>query len=387
MLFGSHLGNFSIVNVSKINNIDDIVDEAYKGNFILEEIGDGKASPVQIIAYLISQKNSIEEGIAYAQERIYGSCTLILMNDKGIYAARDKLGRTPLIIGNKDNDFAISSESCAFHNLGYKIFKELGPGEIVFINKDGIKQKKKPNDEMKICSFLWIYYGNPASCYEGIEVEPVRYRCGEMLAKRDSVEVDAVAGIPDSGTAHAIGYANESKKKYSRPYTKYIETWRRSFMPQDQSQRDLVAKMKLNPSHSLIKGKRLLFCDDSIVRGTQLKDQIKRIYELGAKEVHMRIACPPLIYGCKFLNFSRSRSESDLAARRAIEKLEGTREVSKDVLAEYSNPDSEKYKKMVEVIREELGMTTLQYQRLDDMVQAIGLPKCKLCTYCWDGCG
>jgi amidophosphoribosyltransferase len=307
---------------------------------------------------------------------------MLLLTDGGIYAARDRLGRTPIIIGHKPGAHAVSLETCAFPNLEYEYVRTLGPGETVLLTADGVEQVLPALDRMQICSFLWVYYGYPASSYEDINTEAVRYRCGAALARSDTAEIDLVAGIPDSGTAHAVGYANEAKAPYCRPFVKYTPTWPRSFMPQDQSIRDLVARMKLIPIRDLIQGQRLLFCEDSIVRGTQLKDTVQRLYDYGAKEVHMRPACPPLSYGCKFLNFSRSRSEMDLAARRAIRELEGS---DIEDRAEYADGCSDKYCAMVERIRHRLNLTTLQYQKLDDLVKAIGLPKEKLCTYCWDG--
>jgi amidophosphoribosyltransferase len=306
----------------------------------------------------------------------------VLLTDHGIYAGRDRLGRTPVVIGRKKDACAVTSETCAFPNLGYEIERYLGPGEVVLVTESGIEQKKAPGNRLQICSFLWVYYGYPASSYEGINVEATRYRCGAALARNDSVQVDCVAGIPDSGVAHAIGYANTAGVPYVRPYVKYTPTWPRSFMPTDQGVRDLVARMKLIPVRDLIQGKRILFCEDSIVRGTQLQDTIRRLYDSGAYEVHMRPACPPLVFGCKFLNFSRSRSELDLAGRKAVKELEGRGDAYLD---QYSNPGNEKYSTMVERIRARLQLTTLRYQKLDDLVAAIGLPKERLCTYCWDG--
>jgi amidophosphoribosyltransferase len=382
LIIGSHLGAFAITIVSKINNADEIIRKAFSQKVHFSEASEGVVSPTELVAMLINQGRSFEEGIAIAQESIKGSCSLLVLTEKGIYAARDKLGRTPVVIGRKNGAFAASSESCAFFNLGYEVEKFLGPGEIVFLNADGCEQKKKPNDRMQICSFLWVYYGYPASSYEGINVEAVRYRCGQALARNDEVTADFVAGIPDSGIGHAIGYANEKKIPYIRPFVKYTPTWPRSFMPQDQRTRDLVAKMKLIPIKALIKSKRAMFCDDSIVRGTQLKDNIQDLFEFGAKEVHMRPACPTLIYPCEFLNFSTSRSTMDLIGRKMIHQLEGD---SIDSLKEYARDGSEKNRNMVELIRRELKLTTLKYQRLEDLVAAIGLPKEKLCTHCWDG--
>ena len=306
---------------------------------------------------------------------------MLLLTENGIYAARDRLGRTPLVIGSKPGACAVASETSAFPNLGYEVERDLGPGETVLMTQDGVEQKKPPGDTMQICGFLWVYYGFPSSTYEGINVEDARNKCGAYLARRDDASIDMVAGIPDSGTGHAIGYANERGIPYRRPFVKYTPTWPRSFMPQDQTTRDLVAKMKLIPIGELIKGSRILFCEDSIVRGTQLKDTIQRLYDYGALEVHMRPACPPLVYACKFLNFSRSKSELDLAARRAIKELGG----EDDSLDDYAASGSEKNCAMIDRIRQRLGLTSLQYQELDDLVQAIGLPKEKLCTYCWDG--
>ena len=307
---------------------------------------------------------------------------MLLLTDNGIYVARDKLGRTPIVIGKKAGAFAASSESCAFPNLGYEIHKYLGPGEIVYMTAEGCEQIQTPGDQMQICSFLWVYYGYPASSYEGINVESVRNQCGRALAKNDDVDIDLVAGIPDSGIGHAIGYANEKKIPYVRPFVKYTPTWPRSFMPQNQSIRDLVAKMKLIPIKELIEGKKVLFCEDSIVRGTQLKDNVQILYEYGAREVHMRPACPTLIYPCEFLNFSQSRSTLDLAGRSAIEELE---ESDDQFLDDYARAGSQRNCAMIVKIKDRLRLTTLSYQRLEDLVQAIGLPKEKLCTHCWDG--
>ncbi len=382
LIINSRLGVFAISTVGRINNLEYLAKEALKNGTHFSEMHGGEINPTELIATIISQGSTFEEGIQKVQNMIDGSCTMLILTGEGIYAARDKFGRTPLIIGNKPGSYAVTIETCAFPNLGYKISKFLGPGEVIFINKNGFEQKIPPGDRLQICAFLWVYYGYPASDYEGINVEVVRYKCGSYLAKNDDVEIDLVAGIPDSGTAHGLGYANEAKIPFSRPYVKYTPTWPRSFMPQDQSIRDLVAIMKLIPINELINNKRLLFCEDSIVRGTQLRKTIQRLYEFGAKEVHMRPACPPLVYSCKFLNFSRSRSELDLAGRWAIKELIG-RNIEDPV--EYTNPESDKYKAMVDVIRKKLQLTTLQYQRLEDLVKAIGLPKEKLCTYCWDG--
>jgi amidophosphoribosyltransferase len=342
----------------------------------------GEVNPTELVATLINQETSFVDGIRNAQDAIDGSCSMLLLTEGGVYAARDKYGRTPIVIGEKSSSFAATSETCAFPNLDYEITKYLGPGEIVLISEDGIESKKPPGSLLQICAFLWVYYGFPASYYEGINVESVRNRCGALLAQREDYSIDLVAGIPDSGTGHGLGFASEARIPFKRPFVKYTPTWPRSFMPQNQDIRDLVAKMKLIPIRDLIENKKLLFCEDSIVRGTQLQDTIQRLYEFGAEEVHMRPACPPLIFGCKFLNFSRSKSELDLAGRRAIQELEGDAEVELD---EYADTASDKYSTMIEQIEKRLQLTSLKYQRLQDLVKAIGLPKEKVCTYCWDG--
>jgi len=383
LLIRSHLGNYAIVTVGVIQNSEKLIKKAFQEKKIhLRDMSGGEINPTELVATLINQESTFVEGIKSAQEAIEGSCSLLLLTDDGVYAARDKLGRTPIVIGEKEGSFAASLETCAFPNLEFNVKQYLGPGEIVLLKREGIEEKKASEDKMQICGFLWVYYGYPASSYEGINVEDVRNRCGAKLAQRDSIKVDFVAGIPDSGTAHGLGYASESGIPFKRPFVKYTPTWPRSFMPQDQDIRNLVAKMKLIPIQEFIKGKRLLFCEDSIVRGTQLQDTIQRLYDAGAVEVHMRPACPPLVYACKFLNFSRSRSEMDLAARIAINELVGE---NVGELNEYTQAGSDKYMAMVESIRKRLNLTSLQYQRLEDLVEAIGLPKEKLCTYCWDG--
>ena len=382
LIVRSHHGTFAITTVSKINNTDEIVEKIFTNNnsHFLEMSG-GDINPTELVAAIINQKQNLIDGINYALELIDGSLTLMVLTPKGIYGARDKYGRTPLVIGKKDGAFCLSFESFAYQNLGYENYKELGPGEIVVVDENSCKTLVAPGDKMKICTFLWVYYGYPSSSYEGVSVEQMRYNCGKNLAKRDNVRPDIVAGVPDSGTAHAVGYSNES----GIPFIKYTPTWPRSFMPTIQSQRNMIAKMKLIAVHDLIKGKKLLLIDDSIVRGTQLRETTEFLYKSGAKEVHIRPACPPLVYGCKFLNFSRSSSEMDLITRRVIARLEGTEDVSDDVLQQYADPDSPKYEAMVEEIRKELNFTSLRYNRLDDMLAAVGIPEDKLCTYCWNG--
>lgn len=384
ILIRSHHGTFAITTAGKINNAAEIVDGIIKNNTHFFEMQNGEINTTELVASIINQKSNLIDGIRYAQEIIDGSMSILILTPKGIYAARDKLGKTPVIIGEKQGDHCVSFESFAYLNLGYKDYKALGPGEIVVIDQDGVRTLVEPGNEMKICTFLWIYYGYPSSSYEGRSVEEVRYKCGRLLAKRDDVKPDLVAGIPDSGIAHAIGYATESGIPYARPFVKYTPTWPRSFMPATQTKRNLIAKMKLIPIHNLIDGKKLLLIDDSIVRGTQLSETTDFLYESGAKEIHIRVGCPPLLYSCPYLNFSRSNSEMELITRRVIEKLEG-KKCDPDTLNEYTLPDSEKYKKMVAEICKELHFTTLRYHRLDDMIEATGLPQDKLCTYCWNG--
>jgi len=384
LLVNSHLGSYAISTVGKINNVDELVKECFAaGHTHFLEMSGGTINPTEITAALINQKATFTEGLRFVHEKVEGSLTVLILTPEGIYASRDRLGRTPVIIGKKENGYCVSFESFAYLNLGYEDYKELGPAEIVYVTPDKVEVVNEPGDKMKICSFLWVYYGYPTSTYEGVNVEKMRYDCGRLLAGRDDVEPDCVAGVPDSGIAHAIGYANESGVPFSRPFIKYTPTWPRSFMPASQAQRSLIAKMKLIPVHDLIKDKKLLMIDDSIVRGTQLRETTEFLYQSGAKEVHIRPACPPIMYGCKYLNFSRSTSEMDLITRRMIMKLEG--EITPELLELYSDPDTEQYKAMVEEIRKEMNFTSLKFHRLDDLIEAIGISPCKLCTYCWNG--
>ncbi len=384
LIVRSHHGTYAISTVGKINNTDALVKLLFqKGHGHFLEMSGGDINATELVASIINQKQNLVEGIQYAQEVIEGSMTILVMTPLGIYAARDKMGRTPVSVGKKEGAYCVSFESFAYLNLGYHEEKELGPGEIVVVTPEGVKTLVKPGEEMKICMFLWIYYGYPSSSYEGISAEKMRYRCGALLAERDNVEADTVAGVPDSGIAHAIGYSTKSGIPYSRPFIKYTPTWARSFMPTIQTQRNLIAKMKIIPVKELIEDKRLLLIDDSIVRGTQLRETTEFLYESGAKEVHIRPACPPIMFRCKYLNFSRSTSEMDLIARRVIRELEGEdREID---LKHYVNPDSEQYRAMVDRIGEKLNFTSLHYARLDDMIKAVGLSEDKLCTYCWNG--
>ncbi|MGN0558557.1 MAG: amidophosphoribosyltransferase [Acutalibacteraceae bacterium] len=384
LLVHSHLGSFAITTVGRINNTDELVKECYKsGHTHFLEMSGGTINPTEITAALINQKSSLVEGLRFAQEKIDGSMSILLLTSKGIYAARDRLGRTPIILGKKDGAYCASFESFAYLNLGYEDYKELGPAEIVFITPDGVETVNPAGNEMKICSFLWVYYGYPTSCYEGVNVEQMRYDCGRLLAKRDDAKPDVVAGVPDSGVAHAIGYSNETKIPFTRPFIKYTPTWPRSFMPTNQSQRNKIAHMKLIPVKRLIENKKLLLIDDSIVRGTQLRETTEFLYNSGAKEVHIRPACPPIMFGCKYLNFSRSTSELDLITRRVILQREG--ENADNMLSDYADPTSTNYSEMVEEIRKQLNFTSLRYHRLDDMIESIGISPCKLCTYCWNG--
>ena len=385
LIVRSHHGTFAITTVGKINNAEEITKLIFQsGHTHFLEMSGGDINPTELVAAIINQKENLIDGIRYAQELIDGSMTLLLLTPKGIYAARDKMGRTPVIIGRKEDAYCVTFESFAYLNLGYEPERELGPGEIVVVTPEEVRTLAAPGKDMKICTFLWVYYGYPSSVYEGVSVEQMRCNCGACMAKRDDVTPDTVAGVPDSGIAHAVGYANESGIPFSRPFIKYTPTWPRSFTPTIQDTRNLIAHMKLIPIHELIQGKSLLLIDDSIVRGTQLRETTEFLYESGAKEVHIRPACPPLVYGCKYLNFSRSKSDMDLITRKVIQKLEGP-DVSDEILQEYTDPSSEKYEIMVEEIRKELNFTSLKFNRLDDLLDSVGIDPDHLCTYCWNG--
>lgn len=384
LIVRSHHGTYAIETVGKINNLEEIVKKIFQsGHSHFLEMSGGDINATELVAAMVNQKENLIDGIRYAQDLIEGSMTLLIMTPQGIYAARDKLGRTPVSIGRKEDAFCVSFESFAYLNLGYTEYKELGPGEIVVVTPESVQTLVKPGKEMKICTFLWVYYGYPSSSYEGISVEGMRYHCGAALAKRDNAQPDIVAGVPDSGTAHAIGYSNASGIPFSRPFIKYTPTWPRSFMPTIQSERNLIAKMKLIPVHDLIQDKSLLLIDDSIVRGTQLRETTEFLYQSGAREVHIRPACPPLLYGCKYLNFSRSTSEMDLITRRVLKDMEGDN-TNTDLTA-FANPETQEYQDMVSEIGRQLNFTSLRYHRLDDMIESVGIDRCKLCTYCWDG--
>ena len=384
LLVRSHHGTYAITTVGKINNMSSIIDELFtKAHSHFLEMSGGDINATELVAAIINQRDNLVEGIQYAQEIIDGSMTILIMTPKGIYAARDKMGRTPVAIGKKDGAYCVAFESFAYLNLGYQDVRELGPGEVVVITPESVQTLINPGKDMKICTFLWIYYGYPSSSYEGISVEQMRYNCGAKLAERDNVKPDIVAGVPDSGVAHAIGYANRSGIPFSRPFIKYTPTWSRSFTPTIQAQRNLIAKMKLIPVHDLIRNKSLLLIDDSIVRGTQLRETSEFLYQSGAKEVHIRPACPPLLFGCKYLNFSRSSSEMELITRRVLKEIE--EEGKKIDLMDYVNPDTPEYQNMVDRICKKLNFTSLRFHRLDDMIDSVGIDKSKLCTYCWDG--
>ncbi|MGI6118478.1 MAG: amidophosphoribosyltransferase [Bilifractor sp.] len=389
LIVRSHLGTFAITCIAKINNMKELSDELFHSGFShFLEMSGGDVNPTEMVAAIISQKDSFVEGIRCAQEKVDGSLNLLLMTKDGIYCSRDRLGRLPLEIGRNDSGFCACVESFSYLNLGYQAEKELGPGEVDLITPDSCEVVVPAGKEMRFCTFMWIYYGYPTSSYEGLNVEQVRYRCGAALADRDrkrGIQPDLVAGVPDSGVGHAIGYSNESGVPYARPFVKYTPTWPRSFMPPFQNRRDLIAKMKLIPIPALIRGKSLLLIDDSIVRGTQLRNTTEYLYSNGAREVHIRPACPPLVFGCKYLNFSRSNSEEELISRRVIEKLEGTKNLTREVLDRYTDPDSEEYRAMLLEIRRQLNFTTLFYHRLDDMLSSIDINPCRLCTYCWSG--
>lgn len=382
IVLNSHLGRFAIVTVAKINNIKELEDELLAKNMHFSELSSGKTNQTELVALLITEGKDFVEGIENVYDKIKGSCSMLLLTEDGIIAVRDKWGRTPIVIGKKEGAFAATSESSSLPNLDYEIEKYVGPGEIIRMRADGLEQLRKPNEGMQICSFLWVYYGFPVSCYEGRNVEEVRFLSGFKMGQRDESEVDCVCGIPDSGVGMALGYAEGKGVPYHRAITKYTPTWPRSFTPANQEMRSLVAKMKLIPNRAMMEGHRVLFCDDSIVRGTQLKDNVKVLYDYGAKEIHMRIACPPLIYGCPFIGFTSSKSDMELITRRIIKDLEGDENKNLD---KYAQTDSPEYKKMVSVIAERFGLTSLKFNTLEILIEAIGLPKCKVCTHCFDG--
>jgi len=382
MLMNSHLGRFALVTVAKINNLEEIAQKLLAENMHLSEFSSGKINPTELVALLIIKGKTYVDGIENVFRTVKGSCTMLLLTEDGIIAARDSWGRTPAVVGKKNGAYAVTSESTAFSNLGYDISYYLGPGEIVRLRADGMEQLRKPNKGLQMCSFLWVYYGFPTSCYEGKNVEEVRYKSGKAMGEEDDAEVDCVCGIPDSGIGMATGYAAGHGVPYQRAISKYTPTWPRSFTPTNPEVRSLVAKMKLITNKDMLRGKRLCFCDDSIVRGTQLKDSAKELKADGAKEVHMRIACPPLIYGCPFVNFTSSKNDMELITRRVIRDLEGDAYKNLD---KYAETDSDEYKRMVAEIAKRLNLDSLKFSKLETLVESIGLPKCRICTHCFDG--
>ena len=396
IMVNSHLGKMAVVTVAKINNLEELTQELLNEGDHFSEMSSGKTNPTELVTLLISRGKTFVEGIENVYNKVKGSCSMLILTEEGIIAARDRLGRTPIIIGRKDGAYAVTSESSSFPNLDFEIEHYVGPGEIIRLTADGMEQLRAPNDEMQVCSFLWVYYGFPTSSYEGRNVEAMRHTCGLLMGQQDHTEVDSVSGIPDSGVGMATGYAEGIGVPYRRAVSKYTPTWPRSFMPGNQLTRNLVAKMKLIPNRDVLQGKRCLFCDDSIVRGTQLRDNVRGLFDLGAKEVHMRIACPPLIYGCPFINFSASKTDMELLTRQVIHDLEddqnktpggigGEASTPHEVLQEYAKTDSEKYRAMVEEMGRRLGLSSLQFNTLEILIKAIGLPKCKVCTHCFDG--
>ena len=370
------------MTVAKITNIEEIEQELLDQKMHFAELSSGKTNQTELISLLIIQGKDFVDGIENVFRHIKGSCSMLLLTEDGIIAARDQWGRTPIVVGRKEGAYAVSSESSSFPNLDYEIDRYLGPGEIIRLRADGVEQMRAPNEEMQICSFLWVYYGFPTSCYEGKNVEEVRFTSGLKMGQTDESAVDCACGIPDSGVGMALGYAEGKGVPYHRAISKYTPTWPRSFTPSKQEMRNLVAKMKLIPNRSMLEGKRVLFCDDSIVRGTQLRDNVKELFNYGASEVHIRIACPPLIYSCPFIGFTASKSDLELITRRIIKELEGDENKN---LEKYATTNSPEYNRLVEIIRQRFGLNSLKFNTLETLVDSIGLPKCKLCTHCFDG--
>lgn len=382
IIVNSHLGRYAVVTVAKIQNIRDIADELLKHKMHFSELSANKINQTELVALLINMGKDFVEGINLVYKNIKGSCSMLILTENGIIAARDYLGRTPIVIGKSDFGYAAASETSSFPNLGYEILRDVGPGEIVRLTADGIEQLQKPAKRCQICSFLWVYYGFPASDYEGVNVEYVREIAGKKMGEEDPMEADCVCGIPDSGVGHALGFSHGSGIPYKRAVLKYTPTWPRSFTPSNQSRRDLVARMKLIPNRAILAGNSVVFCDDSIVRGTQLRDNVRTFYECGAKKVHARISCPPLIYGCPFIGFTSSKSDLELITRRIIQDFEGDHTAK---LKEYATTDSPEYNRMVDEIARQLELSSLRFSKLEHLVESIGLPKCNLCTHCFDG--
>ena len=382
IIINSHLGRFAIVTVAKVTNLKELEEELLSQNMHFAELSSGSTNQTELIALLIIQGKNFVEGIENVYNHIKGSCSMLLLTEDGVIAARDKWGRTPIVIGKKEGAYAATSESNSFPNLDFEIERYLGPGEIVRMHADRLEQLRKPDDKMQICSFLWVYYGFPNSCYEGRNVEEVRFTSGLKMGEQDDCDADCVCGIPDSGIGQALGYAEGKGIPYHRAITKYTPTWPRSFTPSKQELRSLVAKMKLIPNRAMLQDKRIIFCDDSIVRGTQLHDNVKILFDYGAKEVHMRIGCPPLIYGCPFIGFTASKSDMELITRQIIKELEGDENKNLD---KYATTGSQEYEKMVGIIAKRFGLSSLKFNTIETLIEAIGLPKCKVCTHCFDG--
>lgn len=384
ILINSHLGRYAVVTVAKINNIRDIANDLLEQKMHFSEMSANNINPTELVALLINMGKTFVDGINLVFKKVKGSCSILILTEDGIIAARDYLGRTPIVIGHKEGAYAVTTETTAFPNLDYKVVRDLGPGEIVRLRADGIELLQAPAKREQVCSFLWVYYGFPASDYLGINAEAMREASGRAMGREDGTDADCVCGIPDSGVGHALGYAEGKGIPYRRAVLKYTPTWPRSFTPSNQARRDLVAKMKLIPNRAILDGKRVVFCDDSIVRGTQLRDNVRTFYECGAKEVHARISCPPLVYGCQFVNFTSSKSDMELITRRIIQDFEG--DASKN-LEKYSDPSTPEYRRMVDEISRRLGLTSLEFSKVDTLVESIGLPKCRICTHCFDGTG
>jgi amidophosphoribosyltransferase len=384
IIVNSHLGRYAVVTVAKINNLPEIAKELLDQRMHFSELSANKINQTELVALLINMGETFVDGINLVYKKIEGSCSMLILTEDGIIAARDFLGRTPIVIGQKEGAFAVTSETTAFPNLDYHVLRDIGPGEIVRLRNNGIEVMQGPSEQEQICSFLWVYYGFPSSNYEGINVEDVREKNGKMLGKEDDVDADIVCGIPDSGVGMALGYSEGHKIPYKRAVVKYTPTWPRSFTPGSQTRRELVARMKLVPNPAILKDQRIVFCDDSIVRGTQLRDNVKTFFDYGAKEVHVRISCPPLVYGCPFIGFTSSKSDLELITRRIIKDLEG--DDSKN-LDKYSTTDSPEYQRMVEEIGKRLGLTSVKFAKLENLIESIGMPKCKVCTHCFDGTG
>ncbi len=382
ILINSHLGRYAVVTVAKVNNLREIADELMEKRMHLSEMSQNNINQTELIALLINMGDTFVDGINLVYRKVKGSCSILILTEDGIIAARDALGRTPIVLGKKDGAYAATSETTALPNLDYEPLRDVGPGEIVRLRADGIEVMQKPFSRCQICSFLWVYYGFPASDYEGVNTEYVRETAGKVMGEEDDTEADCVCGIPDSGVGTALGYAEGHKIPYKRAVLKYTPTWPRSFTPSKQSRRQLVAKMKLIPNHSILKDQRVVFCDDSIVRGTQLRDNVKTFFDYGAKEVHARISCPPLVYGCPFIGFTASKSDLELITRQIIQDFEGDPNKNLD---KYATTDSPEYKRMVEEIGRRLGLSSVKFNKIETLIDAIGLPKERVCTHCFDG--